>query len=55
MTVDLMSKLQISRLQNRDWLLTVLTAVLTLMIFVFARSRQRAFSCFKHLQLPDCL
>ena len=32
----LMRKLQILRHTNRDWLLTLLTAVLTLMIFVFA-------------------
>jgi len=36
MTVDLMSKLHQLRRMNRDWLLTLLTAVLTLMIFVFA-------------------
>ena len=35
MTVDLMSKLHQLRRMNRDWLLTLLTAVLTLMIFVF--------------------
>ena len=36
MTVDLMSKLHQLRRMNCDWLLTLLTAVLTLMIFVFA-------------------
>ena len=36
MTVDLMSKLHQLRRENRDWLLTLLTAVLALMIFVFA-------------------
>ena len=30
MTVDFMSKLQQLRRKNRDWLLTLLTAVLTL-------------------------
>ena len=36
MTVDRMSQLHRLRRKNRDWLLTLLTAVLTLMIFVFA-------------------
>ncbi len=36
MTVDLMIRLHQLRLENRDWLLTLLTAVLMLMIFVFA-------------------
>src|SRR6476620_7948956 len=36
MTVELISKLHQIRRNNRDWLLTLLTAVLTLMIFVFA-------------------
>jgi multidrug resistance efflux pump len=36
MTVELTSKLHQLRRTNRDWLLTLLTAVLALMIFVFA-------------------
>jgi predicted exporter len=36
MPQDFISKLNRLRLQNNDWLLTLLTAVLALMIFVFA-------------------
>jgi hypothetical protein len=36
MTADFMSKFNRFSRKNRDWLLTALTAVLTLMIFVFA-------------------
>jgi hypothetical protein len=44
-----MSKLRELRRMKRDWLLTALTVVFTLMIFVAARSRQRAYSCFRRL------
>jgi hypothetical protein len=41
-----MSKLQQLRRKNRDWLLTLLTAVLTLMIFVFAPLQAAGFFLF---------
>ena len=46
MTVDFMSKLQQLRRKNRDWLLTLLTAVLTLMIFGFAPLQAAGFFLF---------
>lgn len=46
MSVDFMSKLQQLRRKNRDWLLTLLTAVLTLMIFVFAPLQAAGFFLF---------
>ena len=55
MTVDLMSKLQISRLQNRDWLLTLLTAVLMLMIFVFAPLQAAGIFLFQTFAIAGLL
>jgi hypothetical protein len=55
MTVDLMSKLQISRLKNRDWLLTLLTAVLMLMIFVFAPLQAAGIFLFQTFAIAGLL
>jgi hypothetical protein len=55
MTVDLMSKLHISRLKNRDWLLTLLTAVLMLMIFVFAPLQAAGIFLFQTFAIAGLL
>ena len=53
MTVELTGNLHQIRRNNRDWLLTLLTAVLTLMIFVFAPLQAAGIFCFRRLQLRD--
>ena len=53
MTVDLKSKLY--RRQNRDWLLTLLTVVLTLMIFVFAPLQAAGIFVFQTFAIAGLL
>ena len=55
MTVDLMSKLHQSRRKNRDWLLTLLTAVLMLMIFVFAPLQAAGIFLFQAFAIAGLL
>ena len=55
MTVGFMSKLQQLRRKNRDWLLTLLTAVLTLMIFVFAPLQAAGFFLFHAFAIAGLL
>ena len=55
MTVDLMSKLGRLRRENRDWLLTALTAVLTLMIFVFAPLQAAGIFVFQTFAIAGLL
>ena len=55
MTVDLMSKLHQLRRMNRDWLLTLLTAVLTLMIFVFAPLQAAGIFLFQTFAIAGLL
>ena len=55
MTVDFMSKLQQLRRKNRDWLLTLLTAVLALMIFVFAPLQAAGFFLFHAFAIAGLL
>jgi hypothetical protein len=55
MTVDLMSKLHQFRRKNRDRLLTLLTAVLTLMIFVFAPLQAAGISLFPAFAIAGLL
>ena len=55
MTVDLMSKLHQLRRKNRDWLLTLLTAVLTLMIFVFAPLQAAGIFLFQTFAIAGLL
>ena len=55
MTVDLMSKLHQLRRMNRDWLLTLLTAVLTLMIFVFAPLQAAGIFVFQTFAIAGLL
>ena len=55
MTIDLMSKLQQLRRMNRDWLLTLLTAVLTLMIFVFAPLQAAGIFLFQTFEIAGLL
>ena len=55
MTVEPTSKLHQLHRTNRDWLLTLLTAVLALMIFVFAPLQAAGIFCFRRLRLRDCL
>ena len=55
MTVELISKLHQIRRNNRDWLLTLLTAVLTLMIFVFAPLQAAGIFLFQTFAIADCL
>ena len=54
MTVDL-SKLNQLRRNNRDWLLTLLTAVLMLMIFVFAPLQAAGFFLFQTFAIAGLL
>ena len=55
MTVDLMSKLHQLRRKNRDWLLTLLTALLTLMIFVFAPLQAAGIFLFQAFAIAGLL
>ena len=55
MTVDLMSKLHHLRRENRDWLLTLLTAVFTLMIFVFAPLQAAGIFLFQTFAIAGLL
>ena len=55
MTVDLMSKLHQLRRMNCDWLLTLLTAVLTLMIFVFAPLQAAGIFVFQTFAIAGLL
>jgi hypothetical protein len=55
MTVDLVSKLHQLRRENRDWLLTLLTAVLTLMIFVFAPLHAAGIFLFHAFEIAGLL
>jgi hypothetical protein len=55
MTLDLMSKLHQLRRMNRDWLLTLLTAVLTLMIFVFAPLQAAGIFLFQTFAIAGLL
>jgi Ion channel len=55
MTVDFMSKLQQLRRKNRDWPLTLLTAVLSLMIFVFAPLQAAGFFLFHAFAIAGLL
>ena len=55
MTVDLMSKLHQLRRMKRDWLLTLLTAVLTLMIFVFAPLQAAGIFLFQTFAIAGLL
>ena len=55
MTIDLMSKLHQLRLKNRDWLLTLLTVVLTLMIFVCAPLQAAGIFLFQTFAIAGLL
>src|SRR4051812_49392199 len=55
MTVELISKLHQIRRNNRDWLLTLLTAVLTLMIFVFAPLQAAGIFLFQTFAIAGLL
>ena len=55
MIVDLMSKLHQLGLKNRDWLLTLLTAVLTLMIFVCAPLQAAGIFLFQTFAIAGLL
>jgi len=55
MTKGLNSKLQDLRQNNRDWLLTLLTAVLTLMIFVFAPLQAAGIFLFQTFAIAGLL
>ena len=55
MTIDLMSKLHHVRRENRDWLLTLLTAVFTLMIFVFAPLQAAGIFLFQTFAIAGLL
>jgi Ion channel len=55
MTVDFMSKLRQLRRKNRDWPLTLLTAVLSLMIFVFAPLQAAGFFLFHAFAIAGLL
>ena len=55
MTVDRMSQLHQLRRKNRDWLLTLLTAVLTLMIFVFAPLQAAGIFLFQTFAIAGLL
>ena len=55
MTVDLMNKLRRLRCENSDWLLTLLTAVLTLMIFVFAPLQAAGIFLFQTFAIAGLL
>jgi len=55
MIVDLINKLHELRRKNRDWLLTALTAVLTLMIFVFAPLQAAGIFVFQGFAIAGLL
>ena len=55
MTVGLMSKLHQLRRENRDWLLTLLTALLMLMIFVFAPLQAAGIFLFETFAIAGLL
>ena len=55
MTIDLMSKLHQLRLKNCDWLLTLLTVVLTLMIFVCAPLQAAGIFLFQTFAIAGLL
>ena len=55
MTVELTGKLHQLRRNNRDWLLTLLTAVLTLMIFVFAPLQAAGIFLFQTFAIAGLL
>jgi Ion channel len=55
MTVGLTSKLHQLHRKNRDWLLTLLTAVLTLMIFVFAPLQAAGIFLFQTFAIAGLL
>src|SRR6478736_3119356 len=55
MAVELISKLHQIRRNNRDWLLTLLTAVLTLMIFVFAPLQAAGIFLFQRFAIAGLL
>ena len=55
MTIDLMSKLHQVRRENGDWLLTLLTAVFTLMIFVFAPLQAAGIFLFQTFAIAGLL
>ena len=55
MIVDLMSKLHHSGLKNCDWLLTLMTAVLTLMIFVCAPLQAAGIFLFQTFAIAGLL
>jgi hypothetical protein len=55
MTQDLMSKLHHLRRKNNDWLLTLLTVVLALMIFVFAPLQAAGIFLFQTFAIAGLL
>ena len=55
MTIDLTSKLNYVRGGKRDWLLTVLTAAVTLMIFVFAPLQAAGIFVFQTFAIAGLL
>ena len=55
MTIDLMTKLHYLRRENGDWLLTLLTAVFTLMIFVFAPLQAAGIFLFQTFAIAGLL
>jgi Ion channel len=55
MTNALLSKLHISRLKDREWLLTVLTGVLMVMIFVFAPLQASGIFLFQTFAIAGLL
>ena len=55
MTIGLMSKLHQVRRENSDWLLTLLTAVFTLMIFVFAPLQAAGIFLFQTFAIAGLL
>jgi predicted exporter len=55
MSVDVMREAQQLRLKDRDWLLTLLTAVLTLMIFVFAPLQAAGIFLFQTFAIAGLL
>ena len=55
MTIDLTSKLNYVRGGKRDWLLTVLTAAVTLMIFVFAPLQAAGIFLFQTFAIAGLL
>src|SRR6476620_7770335 len=55
MTLDLMTKLDHVRRGNADWLLTLLTAVFSLMIFVFAPLQAAGIFLFQTFAIAGLL